>query len=275
MFEQTFKNIDDILFKDSGADSELDYIGQTSWVMFLRYLDELELDKADEAELEGRAYTYIIDPQFRWNAWAMPKDKDGNLDHHVALTGRDLVEFVDNKLFPYMASFKERTDDAQTIEYKIGEIFSELSNKIQSGYGLREILELADALPFRSHKDKHELSHLYETKIKNMGNAGRNGGQYYTPRPLIRAMIAVTNPTIGEKVYDGAVGSAGFLCESYDYIKANMKQNVDNLKRLQKSTFYGKEKKNLAYVIGIMNMILHEIKVNTIHKIFLFQKKYA
>jgi len=264
MFEQTFKNIDHILFKDSGADSELDYIGQTSWIMFLRYLDELELDKADEAELEGRAYSYIIDPEFRWNAWAMPKDEKGNLDHHIALTGRDLVEFVDNKLFPYMASFKERTDDAQTIEYKIGEIFSELSNKIQSGYGLREILELADALPFRSHKDKHELSHLYETKIKNMGNAGRNGGQYYTPRPLIRAMIAVTNPTIGEKVYDGAVGSAGFLCESYDYIKANMEQNVDNLKTLQKSTFYGKEKKNLAYVIGIMNMILHGIEAPNI-----------
>ena len=139
MFEQTFKNIDDILFKDSGADSELDYIGQTSWIMFLRYLDELELDKKDEAELEGREYTYIIDPEYRWNAWAMPKGEDGKLDHHVALTGRDLVEFVDTKLFPYMASFKERTDDAQTIEYKIGEIFSELGNKIQSGYGLREI----------------------------------------------------------------------------------------------------------------------------------------
>ena len=264
MFEQTFKNIDDILFKDSGADSELDYIGQTSWVMFLRYLDELELDKADEAELEGREYAYIIDPEFRWNTWAMPKDDKGELDHHVALTGKDLVEFVDDKLFPYMASFKERTDDAQTIEYKIGEIFSELNNKIQSGYGLREILTLADSLPFRSHKDKHELSHLYETKIKNMGNAGRNGGQYYTPRPLIRAMIEVTNPTIGEKVYDGAVGSAGFLCESYDYIKEHMEQNVDNLNTLQKSTFYGKEKKNLAYVIGIMNMILHGIEAPNI-----------
>ena len=266
MFEQTFKNIDDILFKDSGADSELDYIGQTSWIMFLRYLDELELDKADEAELEGREYSYILDPEYRWGAWAMPKDAEGKLDHHVALTGKDLVEFVDTKLFPYMASFKERTDNPATIEYKIGEIFSELGNKIQSGYGLREILELADTLPFRSHTDKHELSHLYESKIKNMGNAGRNGGQYYTPRPLIRAMIAVTDPRIGEKVYDGAVGSAGFLCESYDHIKAHMPQNVDNLRTLQKSTFYGKEKKNLAYVIGIMNMILHGIEApNIIH----------
>ena len=264
MFEQTFKNIDDILFKDSGADSELDYIGQTSWIMFLRYLDELELDKADEAELEGKTYSYILDPEFRWSAWAMPKGEEGELDHHVALTGNDLVEFVDTKLFPYLASFKERTDNPQTIEYKIGEIFSELKNKIQSGYGLREILDLADTLPFRSHADKHELSHLYESKIKNMGNAGRNGGQYYTPRPLIRAMIEVTNPVIGEKVYDGAVGSAGFLCESYDYMLEHMEQNVDNLRTLQKNTFYGKEKKNLAYVIGIMNMILHGIEAPNI-----------
>jgi type I restriction enzyme M protein len=265
-FEQTFKNIDDLLYKDSGADSELDYIGQTSWVMFLRYLDELEQDKSDEAELKGEDYEFILDEEYRWPNWAMPKGDDGNLDHHIALTGPDLVQFVDNKLFPYLAGFKQKAESAQTIEYKIGEIFSELKNKIQSGYNLREILEYADDLPFRSTKDKHELSHLYETKIKNMGNAGRNGGQYYTPRPLIRAMIAVTNPQMGEKVYDGAAGSCGFLCEAYDYMYQRMEKTTDNLKTLQESTFYGKEKKNLAYVIGIMNMILHGIEApNIIH----------
>ena len=177
MFEQTFKNIDDVLYKDSGADSELDYIGQTSWVMFLRYLDELEQDKADEAALHGKPYKYIIAEEYRWLAWAMPKTEDGKPDIHKAMTGIDLVNFVDLKLFPYLAVFKQTADHAQTIEYKIGEIFSELKNKIQSGYNLREILELADGLPFRSTKDKHELSYLYESKIKNMGNAGRNGGQ--------------------------------------------------------------------------------------------------
>jgi type I restriction enzyme M protein len=263
MFEQTFKNIDDILWKDSGADSELDYIGQTSWIMFLRYLDELENEKAEIAGLEGKEYTYILDKEFRWNSWAMPK-VDGKIDHHKAMTGVDLVQFVDGKLFPYLAKFKQTAEHAQTIEYKIVEIFSELKNKIQSGYNLREILEYADELPFRSSKDKHELSHLYETKIKNMGNAGRNGGQYYTPRPLIRAMIDIINPQIGEKVYDGAVGSAGFLCEAYDYMYERMNKNVDNLKILQERTFYGKEKKNLAYVIGIMNMILHGIEAPNI-----------
>ena len=266
MFEQTFKNIDDILYKDSGADSELDYIGQTSWVMFLRYLDELEQDKADEAELKGQDYSYILDEEYRWPKWAMPKDAEGKLDHHVAKTGPDLVQFVDGQLFPYLASFKQSADNAQTIEYKIGEIFSELKNKIQSGYNLREILEYADELPFRSSKDKHELSHLYESKIKNMGNAGRNGGQYYTPRPLIRAMIAVVDPQMGETVYDGAAGSCGFLCEGYEYMYERMDKSTDNLKTLQESTFYGKEKKNLAYVIGIMNMILHGIEApNIVH----------
>lgn len=265
-FEQTFKNIDDVLYKDSGADSELDYIGQTSWILFLRYLDELEKEKADEAALKGETYTPIINDEYQWSSWAMPKTNDGKLDHHVAMTGPDLVEFVDTKLFPYLAGFKQTAESAQTIEYKIGEIFSELKNKIQSGYNLREIIEYADGLPFRSTKDKHELSHLYETKIKNMGNAGRNGGQYYTPRPLIRAMIQVLDPQIGERIYDGAAGSCGFLCEAYEYIQERMEQTTSNLKTLQENTFFGKEKKNLAYVIGIMNMILHGIEApNIIH----------
>jgi len=267
MFEQTFKNIDDILYKDAGADSELDYIGQTSWVLFLRYLDELENEKADEAALEGKDYEYILDEKFRWSNWAMPKDANGELDHHIAMTGPDLIAFVNIKLFPYLAGFKLKAkDNPKTIEYKIGEIFSEISNKVQSGYNLREILSLADTLPFQSTKDKHELSHLYETKIKNMGNAGRNGGQYYTPRPLIRAMVQVTNPKIGETVYDAAVGSAGFLCEAYEFMYKKMDKTTSNLKTLQETTFYGKEKKNLAYVIGVMNMILHGIEApNIIH----------
>lgn len=266
-FEQTFKNIDDLLYKDSGADSELDYIGQTSWVMFLRYLDELEQDKADEAELKGEEYNFILDEEYRWPNWAMPKGADGKLDHHKAMTGTDLVQFVDKKLFPYLGEFKVKSvDNPKSIEYKIGEIFSELSNRIQSGYILRDILEYADELPFRASTDKHELSHLYETKIKNMGNAGRNGGQYYTPRPLIRAMINVIDPQIGEKIYDGAAGSCGFLCEAYEYLYERMEKTTDNLKTLQEETLFGKEKKNLAYVIGIMNMILHGIEApNLIH----------
>ncbi len=265
MFEQTFKNIDDILHKDAGCTSELDYTEQSSWLLFLKYLDALELDKATEAELEGRRYSFILDKAYRWERWAAPKTRDGKLDHHAAMTGDDLRDFVSGKLFPYLAGFKQRATGPNTIEYKIGEIFGEVKNKIQSGYNLRDVIELVDELRFRSQTEKHELSHLYEGKIKNMGNAGRNGGEYYTPRPLIRAMIQVVQPRIGDRIYDGACGSAGFLCEAFDYLSPQATKAAD-LKTLQTRTFYGKEKKSLAYVIAIMNMILHGIEApNVIH----------
>lgn len=266
MFEQTFKNIDDILHKDAGATSELDYTEQTSWILFLKYLDALEQTKAMEAELEGKAYQFIIDTPYRWPTWAAPKTADGKFDHNNALTGDDLKEFVNHKLFPYLKGFKQRATGPNTIEYKIGEIFGEINNKIQSGYNLREVIERIDELSFNTQAEKHELSHLYEAKIKNMGNAGRNGGEYYTPRPLIRAMIKVLNPKIGETIYDGAVGSAGFLCEAFDYLRNQHNLSTSDLATLQTSTFYGKEKKSLAYVIAIMNMILHGIEApNIIH----------
>src|SRR4051812_8432392 len=267
MFEQAFRNIDDILWKEAGCTTELDYTEQTSWLLFLKYLDGLEQDRADEAELEQKKYAYILDKQYRWESWAAPKDKHGTLDHNKALTGDDLRDFVDRKLFPYLHAFKQRASGSNTIEYKIGEIFGEIKNKIQSGYNLREIIDHVDELRFRSQAEKHELSHLYEAKIRNMGNAGRNGGEYYTPRPLIRAMIQVVKPQIGERIYDGACGSAGFLCESYDYLKAaHPKRTTAQDRTLQEKTFFGKEKKSLAYVIGIMNMILHGIEApNIIH----------
>ena len=126
MFEQTFKNIDDILHKDAGCGSELDYVEQTSWILFLKYLDDLERDKKTAAELSGKKYSNIIVPDFQWNKWAAPKDKDGKLDHHSALTGDDLADFVNIKLFPYFKQYKKDSESADTIEYKIGEIFSEL-----------------------------------------------------------------------------------------------------------------------------------------------------
>ena len=180
MFEQAFKNIDDILRKEDGCASELDYTEQTSWLLFLKYLDGLEQDKATEARLGGKKYDFILDKDYRWEAWAAPKGKDGKLDHNKAKTGKDLVEFVDGKLVPYLQGFKQRASGPDTIEYKIGEIFAEIQNKIRSGYNLREIIDHVDELRFRSQTEKHELSHLYEAKIKNMGNAGRNGGEYYT-----------------------------------------------------------------------------------------------
>ena len=267
VFEQAFKNIDDILHKDAGCTSELDYTEQSSWLLFLKYLDALELDKATEAALQKKSYTHIIDEKYRWSTWAAPRGSNGKIDHNKAATGPDLIDFVNQKLIPYLRSFKQKATSPDTIEYKIGEIFSEISNRVQSGYNLREVIDHIDELEFGAQTQKHELSHLYEAKIKNMGNAGRNGGEYYTPRPLIRALIKVVDPKIGETICDPAVGSAGFLCEAYEYLKEqNPKRTTEQDQILQKSTFYGKEKKSLAYVIAIMNMILHGIETpNILH----------
>ena len=265
MFDQTFKNIDDVLWKEAGCSSELDYTEQTSWMLFLKYLDDLERERAMEAELVEKPYEFLLDEPHRWASWAAPKKDDGTFDHDSALTGDDLIEFVNKELFPYLKDFKERASGPDTIEYKIGEIFGEIKNRFQSGYSLRDALELMDALRFRSQKEKHELSQLYEEKIRRMGNAGRNGGEYYTPRPLIRAMVKVTDPRIGETIYDGACGSSGFLCEAHDYLRAG-DLTTEQLETLQTRTFCGKEKKSLAYIIGIMNMILHGIEApNIVH----------
>ena len=210
--------------------------------------------------------------------------QDGKIDHNTALSGDDLLAFVNQKLFPYLHAFKQKATGPNTIEYKIGEIFGEIKNRIQSGYNLREIIDHIDELRFQSQAEKYELSHLYEAKIKNMGNAGRNGGEYYPPRPLIRAIITVVNPKIGETICDPAVGSAGFPCEAFEYLLNGSNRIYGNdeshnspsshkshlttkdLHTLQTATFYGKEKKSPAYVIAIMNMILHGIEApNIIH----------
>ncbi|ROT96189.1 SAM-dependent DNA methyltransferase [Marinobacter sp. R17] len=266
MFEQTFRNIDDVLWKEAGCATELDYTEQTSWMLFLKYLDDLEFERSQEAELQGQTYDFIIDKAHRWSRWAAPKTADGEFDHDNALTGDDLIQYVNFDLFPYLQGFKERASGTDTIEYKIGEIFGEIRNKFASGYSLRDALELVDSLSFGSQAEKHELSHLYEAKIRNMGNAGRNGGEYYTPRPLIRAMIQVLKPRIGERIYDAAAGSAGFLCEAHDYLRSGQNLSTEDLETLQTRTFYAKEKKSLPYVIGIMNMILHGIETpNIVH----------
>jgi type I restriction enzyme M protein len=266
MYEQAFKNIENVLFKEAGCTTELDYTEQTSWVLFLKYLDGLEQERAMEAQLAGKKHAFILEPQYRWESWACPKGKDGKIDHNKAQTGDDLRDFVNKKLFPYLHRFKEKATGPNTIEYKIGEIFGEIKNKIQSGYSLRDILDTVDELRFGSQAEKHELSTLYEAKIKNMGNAGRNGGEYYTPRPLIGAIVQVVDPQIGERVYDGAVGSAGFLCEAYKHMRGKGKLTVADVRTLQEKTFIGKEKKSLAYIIAIMNMILHGIDApNIIH----------
>ena len=266
-FEQTFKNIDDVLWKEAGCATELDYTEQTSWILFLKYLDDLEKANQQRAELAANKYEPIIDAKHRWSVWAAPKKKDGSFDHDKALTGDDLIKYVDEKLFPFLKGFRDPRRGREHDRIQDRRNLLRDRKQVSVGLSLRDALELIDQLSFRSQQEKHELSHLYEAKLRNMGNAGRNGGEYYTPRPLIRAMIQVVKPQIGERIYDGACGSCGFLCESFEYLtKERDKLSTRDLNALQTKTFYAKAKKSLAYVIGIMNMILHGIEApNIVH----------
>lgn len=258
-YEQTFKNIDNILHTDEGCGSELDYIEQKSWILFLKYLDDLEKTREIEALLQDGSYTPIIAKGYRWGDWAMPRTEAGAYDTHNALVGDDLIEFVKDKLFPYLKKFGSDGSSSTGVEAKIGVIFNSITNKIASGYNLRDILEQVDELKFQSSEQRHELTDLYERSLNKMGNAGRNGGEYYTPRPLIKTIVKVVNPEIGKTVYDGACGSAGFLCEAYSYMHDKVKKTADE-EILQTTTFYGKELKGLAYIIAIMNLILHGVE---------------
>ena len=144
MYDAAFKNIDDTLWKDAGCSSELDYIEQTSWILFLKYLDDYEKENSVSALLNGEVYHSILSDEFSWCTWASPKSNDGKLDYNAALKGDDLREFVNYKLFSYLKQFKVTAENANTLEYKIGEIFSEINNKIQSGYSLREVINKSD-----------------------------------------------------------------------------------------------------------------------------------
>lgn len=262
-YEQTFNAIDNILRNEAGCSTELDYIEQTSWLLFLKYLDDLDKEREMKAMLSNKPFKPIITGYMRWSQWAAPKTADGKIDDVNVMTGPDLAKFVEEKLFPYLREFQRSAASANTLEYKIGEIFAELRNKITSGYNLREIINKIDELHFQSAKDKHEMTVLYESKIAKMGNAGRNGGEYYTPRPLIRTIVKVVDPKIGETVYDPACGSAGFLCEAFAYMSEKVGGTQD-AKKLQEDTFFGKEKKPLPYIIATMNMIFHGLQAPNI-----------
>lgn len=256
--QQQFKRIDNILLEDAGTNGANDYISQISWILFLKYLDDLEDTRREEAVFKDEEYEPIFKEEFSWDIWACPKLSNGKPDLNKQLVGDDLMTFVNGRLFPYLKSFKQTVEDPKSIRYKIGEIFSEIGNKIQSGRNLREILDIIDPLKFKTQEELDDLSALYEDRLKLLGGAGRSG-EFYTPRPLIQAMIRAVDPKLGKTIYDGAAGSAGFLTESYVYLRDKAK-TPSELRFLKEDTFYGKNKKPEPYLIGTMNMILHGIE---------------
>jgi len=271
---QQINRITDILRRDDGISGAMHYTEQISWILFLKFLSDYESNRAFDAQLDSKTYQYILGEPYRWERWACPKNPEGKLDLKNALTGSDLIGFVNDELFPYLKKFRERhVSNPKTIEYKVGGVFEVLTNRIQNGGNLREVLNIVDALEFQNNSDLFELSQIYENLLQGMGSDGGNSGEFYTPRPLIKAMTAALHPDIGQKVYDPACGTCGFLVEAYDYIMrrytgadGSLRLSSEQIRFLQTDCLTGIEKTPLSYAMGVMNMILHGIQAPNILK---------
>jgi len=233
--------ITDILRRDDGISGAMHYTEQISWILFLKFLNDYEENKSAEAMLEGKKYNYVIDEKHRWNVWACPKDKSGKADFKKIDTGEELRDYVNKKLFPYLKGFKNDSSDLKSFRYKLGAVFEFLDNRIASGHTLREVLDIVDTLNFQNQDELFELSHIYENLLKGMGNDGGNSGEFYTPRAVIKAMVEVVEPQVGQKIFDAAIGSGGFLVEAYNYLtnkKRRNKLSTKDWKTIQTNTFF-------------------------------------
>lgn len=195
--------ITDILRRDDGISGAMHYTEQISRIIFLKFLDDYEAAQQVHAQLSGMGYIPMLEKGFQWDTRAAPK-KGGKIDVMSAKSGDDLKDFVNKELFPYLKLFRDPNADYHSMKYKIGEIFYFLENRIESGHTLREVINIVDGLNFQSQSDLFALSKIYEDLLQGMGNDGGNSGEFYTPRPLIKAMVDCINPKIGETVYDGA-----------------------------------------------------------------------
>lgn len=260
--------ITDILRRDDGISGAMHYTEQISWILFLKFLNDFEINKADEAELDGTEYEFLLREDLRWDNWAAPKDEKGEVDKK-AMTGDDLIDVVNTELFPYLKGFKTNEMDPTSMRYKIGAIFEYLDNRVVSGHTLREVIDIIDELDFQSSDELFELSKIYEDLLKDMGSDGGNSGEFYTPRSVIKAMVEAVNPQVGESIYDGAAGSCGFLVEAFEFLTTEEKRanySPTDMDTIQKKTFYGQEKTSLGYVMGMMNLILHGIESPNVYK---------
>jgi len=219
----------------------LGYMEQLSWLVFLKIFEDLEKVFKLEAEFEGREYEPIIDPRFSWSSWAR---KD--------MRAEDLKNFIERDLLPYLRNLhgsKERN--------LIANVFAETRQQMRDPFNLKEVIVMLNDIDFTNPEDSHTLSQLYEELLMMMGREGGAAGEYYTPRPLVRLMVKIVNPKIGETVFDPFCGSCGFLVESFKHMKGQRRLTTEEYRMLVEKTFYAQELKAIPYLIGTMNCILH------------------
>src|SRR5439155_17673425 len=256
------KSARDIMRKDKGLNGDLDRLPMLTWIMFLKFLDDLEIQREDEAKLATKKFKPVIEAPYRWRDWGAKSD---------GITGDELLAFINNEettlpspgggppkrgagLFRYLRTLtSSNVDDRRDV---IATVFKGVQNRMVSGYLLRDVINKLNGIRFTASDELHTLGALYESMLREMRDAAGDSGEFYTPRPVIRFMVAVTNPRLGETVLDPAAGTGGFLVESFNHLSKQVKTVADR-KILQEKSLFGCEPKTLPYLLCQMNLLLH------------------
>src|SRR5437879_2849480 len=242
------KSCRDIMRKDKGLNGDLDRLPMLTWIMFLKFLDDMEEIRLEEAKLAGKRFRPAIEPPYRWRDWAAKPD---------GITGPELIAFVsqdeavrpDGKrgpgLFEYLRTLRSANGDRRDV---IARVFQGTANRMMNGYLLRDVVNKVCGIHFTSKDEVHTLGLLYESMLREMRDAAGDAGEFYTPRPVIKFIVSVINPKLGETILDPAAGTGGFLVESFDHLRKQAKTAGD-FKTLQRGTLHGIEPKPLPYLL--------------------------
>jgi type I restriction enzyme M protein len=257
MLGSLLKSARDIMRKDKGLNGDLDRLPLLTWIMFLKFLDDLEQQREEETALSGKKFKAAIEAPYRWRDWAA--DPQG-------ITGDELLSFINSDeavradgtkgpgLFAYLRSLSSSNGDNRRDV--IATVFKGVDNRMKSGYLLRDIINKVGGIHFTSSNELHTLGALYESMLREMRDAAGDSGEFYTPRAVVRFMVEVTDPRLSETVLDPASGTGGFLVETYNHLEKQVKTVADR-KRLQNDTITGCEPKSLPYLLCQMNLLLH------------------
>lgn len=256
-------SIRNIMRQDRGISGDAQRLEQLGWMLFLKIMD----DKDQELEVIKDNYVSVIPKKFQWRNWASNPE---------GITGDELINFIDSNeltnkgLFLSLRELKSTTNPKRAMIVK--EVFDGTNNYMKSGYEMRKVINKLNEIDFTKSEDKHVFGNIYESILQELRDAG-NKGEYYTPRAVTQLMTIMTDPKLGEKVLDPAAGTGGFLTAAIDHVRENYVKTVDDEAVLQTS-ITGWELKPVAYVLGLTNLILHEIDVPDYHYIDSLKKEY-
>ncbi len=253
------KSCRDIMRKDKGLNGDLDRLPMLTWIMFLKFLDDMEQVREAEAKLAGKRYRPSIEAPYRWRDWAVKPE---------GITGPELIAFINQDeavrpdgtrgagLFAYLRSLESANGDRRDV---IARVFQGTINRMVNGYLLRDVINKVNEIHFTSKDEIHTLGHLYETMLREMRDAAGDSGEFYTPRAVVKFIVAAINPQLGETILDPAAGTGGFLVESFEHLQKQAKRAQD-YERLQHGTLHGIEAKPLPYLLCEMNLLLHGVE---------------